>query len=67
MKVQEARQLGKQIAVLVLGRKQGAALDLLVPVLNESTPLRMLDAIGEQVGKVPRAASESCLTELTSI
>ncbi len=50
MNRKEARQLGKQIAILVQDGEVSAAYELLAPVLAERTKFTLLDSIGEKVG-----------------
>ena len=50
MKVQQARELGDRIALLVADRQLEQACDILHPLLAERIPFRLLDVIGEHVG-----------------
>ena len=58
MKTQEARELGKRIAVLVQSGQIAQAYAPLSPVLAERTPFAMLRRIGEPVGAGP--LEEAC-------
>lgn len=53
MKTKEARELGQRIAALVRAGEPGKAYHLLMPVLAERTPFRLLGLIGEAVGTGP--------------
>ena len=53
MKMKEARELGRRIAALVQAGEVDLADGLLVPVLSQRTPFRLLDLIGEAVGGEP--------------
>ena len=50
MKVQEARELGRELAALVQIGKISTAYERLEPVLAERTPFAKLDCIGSEVG-----------------
>jgi 3-methyladenine DNA glycosylase AlkD len=56
IQTQQARELGKRIALFVQDRQIAQAYALLSPVLVERTPFRMLDLIGEAVGAGPLQA-----------
>ena len=66
MKIQEAREFGERLAVLVVGRQLEEASDLLNPVLAERTPFRLLDAIGKRVGKEPLATVHIFLDQIAA-
>jgi 3-methyladenine DNA glycosylase AlkD len=53
MKIQDARELGDQLADLVSFQRYEEACDLLSPLLAERTPFRLLDAIGGRLGIGP--------------
>jgi 3-methyladenine DNA glycosylase AlkD len=53
MKVQEARDLGKRIAILVQTGQPDDAYAMLAPILSERTPFRLLRNIGEPIGINP--------------
>jgi 3-methyladenine DNA glycosylase AlkD len=50
MNVQEAREVGTAIAQMAAGGEYEPAMRLLVPVLQEKTPFRLLDEIGAAIG-----------------
>lgn len=53
MKIQEARELGDQLANLISLQQYEAACELLFPQLAQRTPFRLLDVIGEHLGNGP--------------
>jgi hypothetical protein len=53
MKIQDARELGDQLARLISFQRYEEACDLLSPLLAERTPFRLLDAIGGRLGNEP--------------
>jgi len=66
MKTKEARELGKRIAALVQAGQPDKAYALLVPVLAERTPFRLLDRIGEAVGAEPLDATKAFLERIAA-
>jgi hypothetical protein len=66
MKAQEARTLGKQIAGAILGKEKGKAFTLLQPVLDQRTPFRLLDIIGEAVGTGPLPVVRDFLEQIAA-
>lgn len=61
MKVQEARELGERIAILIRDGQVVRAYGLLSPILAERTPFDMLRRIGEPVGACPQKATDAFL------
>ena len=51
MKTQQARDLADQIASLLRAERPKQAYTQLVPILSQRTPFRLLDVIGQAVGK----------------
>jgi hypothetical protein len=66
MKAQEARELGRRIAVCVQTGEIEGAYDLLAPVLAERTPFRLLGLIGEAVGHGPIGLANVFLDRVAS-
>lgn len=66
MKIQDARELGERLALLISGRQVEAACDLLFPVLAGRISFRLLDAIGEGVGNEPPEAVDLFLNQVAA-
>ena len=66
MKAHEARELGEQISSLVCGGQGSEAYAQLARVLNERTPFRLLDILGETVGVGPLEAVNGFLQQIAA-
>jgi hypothetical protein len=66
MKADEAREIGEQISSLVGSGQGSEAYAQLARVLNERTPFRLLDRIGETVGVGPLEAVNGFLQQIAA-
>jgi len=66
MKIQDARELGDQLARLIGFQQYEEARDLLSPLLAGRTPFRLLDAIGERLGTEPLDAVNVFLEQVAA-
>jgi 3-methyladenine DNA glycosylase AlkD len=66
MRAKEADELGAQVAALAHRGQEKQAYSLLVPVLAERTPFRLLDRVGRAIGAGPLPETHAFLARIAS-
>lgn len=66
MKIQEARELGDRITIVIHEKNYKLAYNLLAPVLEARTAFRMLDEIGKRLGQTNYAEIQAFAEEIAS-
>jgi hypothetical protein len=66
MQATEARELGRQVAVLLADNQVEAAYALLAPLLDQRMPFRLLDLVGGALGDCPVESSDAFLQTIAA-